>query len=656
MAVFRLATSAGAVLGAASMAAIGNPQPTARQPEATFRSTTRVVTVNAIVTDSHGKAITGLTQDDFELLDDGKPQAVRFFEAINDSPPLPLAPLPPNTFTNQLPASGIPPSVAAVLVDLKDTGWTSQAYALHHVRAFLRKLHPEDRVALYVLDDHLKLLHDFTQDSSELIAAVKRYDLPKQSRPKTEDLSELDRFLAGTAIKLRFEQWAPATGPNLPPPGGPNFPGADRSAYRGKTTGPGTAVTLEAIAKHLATARGRKSLIWVSQRVPPISFDEHILQNALLLRVMSAKKSEPPKYHGLTSVMIGPNGLRDPKDAALRDLRNGLYAGDPVPLLVRLFNDNNIAVYPVSAEGLQGFDLGLRGGLNFLSGAGGPLPTSRVVADVEAVANNTTHMQMEELAKRTGGRAYFNRNDLETGVEHAVEDGRYSYELAYYPDHGDWRGEWRKIEVRIKDPDRYVKPPQGLAQQVKNFLVGGYSVHVLARSGYFALPEPRPEPHQDRRQLLSQTINSLAEATELPLTVRVVAVPGSNSQIRALVSMDANKLLTASGEGHWKGNFELLFAELGGNEFVTPPEPGQKCCTLRRPAEVPVKTFVVDLNQAQHEVAVQKGISASETLMIQPGAATLSIVLHDKNSDAVGSVRIPLGQYSAAPGATPPPQ
>src|SRR5215469_10266047 len=50
--------------------------------------------------------------------------------------------------------------------------------------------------------------------------------------------------------------------------------------------------------------------------------------------------------------------------------------------------------------------------------------------------------------------------------------------------------------------------------------------------------------------------------------------------------------------------------------WVTSPDAVHKCCTLRRPLEVPLKSYDVDLNAADYEKAVQQGMGATEKLTL----------------------------------------
>jgi hypothetical protein len=49
----------------------------------TFRSGVRLIEVDVFATDREGRFVRGLTQDDFELVEDGKAQDIRTFSVID---------------------------------------------------------------------------------------------------------------------------------------------------------------------------------------------------------------------------------------------------------------------------------------------------------------------------------------------------------------------------------------------------------------------------------------------------------------------------------------------------------------------------------------------------------------------------------------------
>ncbi len=50
------------------------------QQEPTFRATTQIVSVPTTVTDAQGRLVPNLEQDQFSILDNGKPQQITFFQ------------------------------------------------------------------------------------------------------------------------------------------------------------------------------------------------------------------------------------------------------------------------------------------------------------------------------------------------------------------------------------------------------------------------------------------------------------------------------------------------------------------------------------------------------------------------------------------------
>jgi len=75
------------------------------------------------------------------------------------------------------------------------------------------------------------------------------------------------------------------------------------------------------------------------------------------------------------------------------------------------------------------------------------------------------HVSMLDIADKTGGKAFYNRNDIDNSLSEGINDGSTYYSLGYYPANKHWDGKFRKIEVKTK-------------------LAG---VRLRYRTGYFAL-------------------------------------------------------------------------------------------------------------------------------------------------------------------------
>jgi hypothetical protein len=78
----------------ASQKPAATPSPAAPEVEQdVVRITTNLVQIDVLVTDKDGNQVTDLTANDFELLQDGKPQKLTSFAYINTSPPTQTAPI-----------------------------------------------------------------------------------------------------------------------------------------------------------------------------------------------------------------------------------------------------------------------------------------------------------------------------------------------------------------------------------------------------------------------------------------------------------------------------------------------------------------------------------------------------------------------------------
>jgi VWFA-related protein len=78
-----------AVLVAAVIAA-GQEQTRPQEPQAgVFRASTSLVEVDVIVKDKDGRFVSGLTADDFEVLEEGRPQPIQHFYLITETAPAP---------------------------------------------------------------------------------------------------------------------------------------------------------------------------------------------------------------------------------------------------------------------------------------------------------------------------------------------------------------------------------------------------------------------------------------------------------------------------------------------------------------------------------------------------------------------------------------
>jgi len=64
----------------------------------------------------------------------------------------------------------------------------------------------------------------------------------------------------------------------------------------------------------------------------------------------------------------------------------------------------------------------------------------------------SAQIAMASMAQRTGGKTFFNRNDIDTGVRTSLDDGSIYYTLAYYPKNKNWNNKFRHVKVKLSRP------------------------------------------------------------------------------------------------------------------------------------------------------------------------------------------------------------
>lgn len=529
----RLAT-AWAALGGLLAATGAMPQAPrdASAPE-TLRATTHLVEVSVVAQTKQGEPATGLRQEDFTLLDEGKAQKIAFFrtETAQPSPARPRR-LPPNLYTNRLDlGAAAPTSATVILFDGLNTRLTDQAYARQQILTFLRQLKTGDRVALYAMGRGPRVLQDFTEDSSTLISALAAY---KGEAPASLSAPMYDPAMSGPD---HFEAWLGELSFGLY-----DYYSEDR-AFR-------TVRALIAIAEHLERLPGRKNLLWVSGSFP---------------------------------VSIGGDSTPTPRKTALGK-REAL---PEVERAARALNRSNLAIYPVDARGLMV-------GQQYV----GPMmkPELRNPDTAEFAT-------MQMLAERTGGRAFFNNNDLTAALRRAVEDTRLTYVLGYYATHQDWKGRFRKLEVKVARPD----------------------VELHYRRGYFAQPD-EPADAWYRQQVLDASLWSPVDATGLRLTVAVTPVAGGGRDLA--LQVDAGDITFRHREDRWECSLDVWLVQLDGKE---------------RQLKTSAHTNNLRLEQAMYDRVMQvKGLALAERVDPQPEALLLRVLVRDVGSGALGSLTIPL--------------
>jgi VWFA-related protein len=520
----------------------------AQMPDVVIRTTTRLVQINVIAT-KHGAPVPGLKKEDFQVFDNGKRQEIRqFSEETRAILPSAAAPLPQGTFTNQLEQrSGTPAAVTAILLDGVNTRFSDQTYARKQVVQFLKQIQPEDRVAIYTLDTRgLRVLHDYTTDSSDLVAKLAKYQ--GDIAPDVTGASDLIDPLGG---------WLGA--------GGNSY---ERAFFLNNRILQ-TLKAIEFIADNLAPLPGRKNLIWVSSAFP--------LQVGF------------PGFGGgggggggrAGGGRSGPSGMSP--SSFPKEQQTWTADADQT---IRALNNANLAIYPVDARGL--------------------------VASASARVSSRTYRNqatMEELASRTGGRAFVNSNDIAGAIRTAVEDSSVTYTLGYYPQNDKFDNSFHNLKVKL------VEFPH---------------VDLRYRKGYLDQSTP-PQDEGLRRAALRDAVLSPMDANGVGLRATVHEASGG---FDVTLRVDPKSFLLDPQGDRWTGKLDLLFLERDAHGVQTYGVDD---------------TMSLELKQQNYDRVQREGLMYHRVLPRTGKASDIRVVVRDASTGAVGSITAALNAIPAQP-------
>jgi VWFA-related protein len=156
----------------------GQPQQP-QQPPITFRAEVNYVEVDARVLDREGKFITGLEAGDFQIFEDGKPQKVTAFSAVNipleraEQPLFASKPIEPDVRTNLQGADGR--IYVIVLDDLHTAALRSQRTKLAAKLFIERYVGANDLAAIVHTSGRSDAGQEFTGSHGRLLRAVDKF-------------------------------------------------------------------------------------------------------------------------------------------------------------------------------------------------------------------------------------------------------------------------------------------------------------------------------------------------------------------------------------------------------------------------------------------------------------------------------------------------
>jgi VWFA-related protein len=527
-----------------------------------FKSQTVLVQVPTVVVDKAGNHIHDLKKEDFKLEENGKEQKIAVLEEVTaTNAHLTQATNPPGTFSNVTLNGDAPRNVVVIALDTVNTPFLDQATGRKQlIQYFADNLNSVPVMAMVVVGGKgVRTISGLTNDPDVLLAALKkvRGELPALQGVDIDSQALAASSGANTGI-----------GTIISPAGG-GLGGDPAAAIRqfvvqGEATVNGyvqaraienTMQAFLSIAWSLSGVPGRKSLIWATGGFPFI---------------MDSPSAVPGGY---LSVLY---------ERAMEAL-----------------NDAQISVYPVDVRGLVNTSAiadATRHGT--VSGQG-----MAVRNENRAWLQGSKVDTLKDFAEMTGGKAYYNSNDLATSFKRAVDDSSSYYLIGYYMDTHNTKPGWRKLKVKVEHKD----------------------AEVRARSG-FLVTNITMNPELTQQADVGFALTSPFDSTGIPLSVKWggTAPDGDKKKVGFMLHLPGTGVTILGDSNAYNVDF---MAQAVKND-APPANVGSTAKgTFTAEALTKVKSDGIFYNSSFH---------------LPPGDYQVKFVVRDNLSGRVGSVSAPL--------------
>lgn len=474
-----------------ALAAAAAPAVVSQAPAPEFGAGVELVTVDAVVLDSAGRTVPGLTRDDFDVREEGQPQSIASFEAVRvlASPETPQTLVLEGVATNA--SSPVEPRrVFVVAFDDAHLSAVTAGAARRAVQQFLTdSARAGDLVWLTPISGGAGYQAVLPEGRAELLAALDKLQGRRMADSSTGRVSDYEamrivqrdeQVMAQVRKRLLDLETVNDPREQFSPSGRDEAAGDRRAALKagspelltGRITAQAAQVYSEAVAQRSATFEGL----------------------AAALRALQAQR-------GRKAVLLLSEGFIDEP------------AADKRKELIDAARRANAAIYFVDARGLAG------GAWT----ADADVRAASDVRDAGAVADDPRRGSAgaDSLALDSGGFSLRNTNDLAGSLERVARESESYYLIGYQPKSDALDGKFRRIQVTVKR--------EGL--------------EVRARKGYFA-PDPRTSAPAASERLRAAAESPL-DAGGIPLRLSTYvtgAAPGGKSSVLLAAEADASGL------------------------------------------------------------------------------------------------------------------
>ncbi|HEY7924554.1 MAG TPA: VWA domain-containing protein, partial [Vicinamibacteria bacterium] len=430
-------------------------------------SRTEVVQLDVIVTDADGKPVRGLTEADFEVLEDKKAQRITNFVFVEGrlraeggaAPGTPAASADAPAGEAEEPPAGPGRHMVIVIDDLHIAPGNFDFVKGALQRLVAQFLGPDDSVAMLTTSS------------------------PAGSKQLTQDKAAIQQEIA--LLKFNQPGMPPAARSEMTPAQAELILRGDRSARRlaGQMLldQPGSVLS-DPASPRAATQQGEAAIASSNagaevSRESQEAIAEREAERQARAVLNDALRHSVATLHAVEDVLRSLAPLPGRKLCLL--VSDGFLVGAgtseertrDMRAIVDAATRSGAVVYAVDTKGLQGASLD--------ASIAGNAASPGLQASVDRQGVQLVRLTLENIAEDTGGYLVTGTNAFDDGLKRVLRENDSYYLMAYEPSNKKRDGKFRRIEVRVKRPVKYV---------------------VRTRAGYLAPDDSKPASKPAVRQ------------------------------------------------------------------------------------------------------------------------------------------------------------
>jgi VWFA-related protein len=515
--------------------------------------------VQVVVTDKQGRVIEDLKKEDFELLEQGRPREVSFFSEER--------------------AGAQPPRRAVSNTDQiaeRTTGATDSATQSRSIVLFFDTLHLSGPSLVRARLSVKQFVDEQVTDQDTVVVAASRgvfgiFQNPARNRIAIHRLIE------------RINEFDASGQSNFTP-------------YLAAMVKQGDRTALAVASQVMAAEEG--AIVAVAELVrmkasEVLEIASYKRQSALA--VLSAVAERVMGMQGQRLLILMSDGF------TMRNTYGAPETGDVQSTISKAVR-SGVIIYSIDVKGLEvdaEFDAS-RPTVN-----GGSAMIGRLSSYMSASAKDRQDA-INALAQDTGGKAFFNTNDLNAALRKAIDLNRAYYSLAYYPPDDKGAKEFRRITVRVKSHPEY---------------------NVRAQKGYFTTDLRKAEEKEMAQPPQQRLLTAIAK----PLPVGDIAVSATADYLE--VGTDAEQVsLQAQIDGA-----SLTYREQDNRLLIEIDLATVVYDRTGKPVNTITETIRGALSVAEAEAAKRSGFHYSKRIALKPGLYNIRVGVREVSTDRIGT-------------------